>query len=59
VNRLNAVINDRLKSPEMQETLAKFGSEPRAMSPSDFAAFIAGETRKWGDVARAARVQLD
>jgi len=59
VNRLNAVINDSLKSPEMQDTLAKFGSEPRIMSPPDFTAYIAGETKKWGDVARAARVQVD
>jgi tripartite-type tricarboxylate transporter receptor subunit TctC len=59
VSRLNAVINDSLKSPEMRERLATFGSEPRIMSPSDFATYIAGETRKWGDVARAARVQVD
>jgi tripartite-type tricarboxylate transporter receptor subunit TctC len=53
------VINDSLKSPEMQDTLAKFGSEARIMSPPDFAAYIAAETKKWGDVARAARVQVD
>ena len=59
VARLNAVINDSLKSPDMQATLAKFGSEANITSPQDFAAFIAGETKKWGDVARAARVQID
>jgi tripartite-type tricarboxylate transporter receptor subunit TctC len=59
VARLNAVINDSLKSPDMQATLAKFGSEANITSPQDFAAFIAGETKKWGDVAKAARVQID
>jgi tripartite-type tricarboxylate transporter receptor subunit TctC len=59
VERLNAVINDSLKTAEMRETLARFGSEPNVTSPQDFAAFLAGETRKWGEVGKAARVQLD
>jgi tripartite-type tricarboxylate transporter receptor subunit TctC len=59
VARLNAVINDSLKSADMQATLAKFGSEANITSPQDFATFIAGETKKWGDVAKAARVQID
>jgi tripartite-type tricarboxylate transporter receptor subunit TctC len=59
VTRLNGVINDSLKSAEMRETLAQFGSEPNIMSAGDFAAFIAGEMRKWGEVAKAARVQID
>ena len=59
VARLNAVINDSLKSPEMQETLAKFGSEPNITSPQQFTAFLAGETKTWGEVAKTAGVQLD
>jgi tripartite-type tricarboxylate transporter receptor subunit TctC len=59
VARLNAVINDSLRSAEMRETLAKFGSEPNITSPQQFTTFLAGETRKWGEVAKAARVQLD
>jgi hypothetical protein len=43
----------------MRETLAKFGSEPNRTSPQQFTTFLAGETRKWGEVAKAARVQLD
>jgi tripartite-type tricarboxylate transporter receptor subunit TctC len=59
VGQLNAVINDTLKSADMQATLARFGSEARIMSAPEFATFIAGETKKWADVARAARVQVD
>jgi tripartite-type tricarboxylate transporter receptor subunit TctC len=59
VARLNTVINDTLKSAEMKETLAKFGSEANITSPQEFTAFLAGETKKWGDVAKAARVQVD
>ena len=59
VERLNAVVNDMLKTAEMQETLARFGSEANVTSPEDFAAYLAGETRKWGEAGKAARVQLD
>jgi tripartite-type tricarboxylate transporter receptor subunit TctC len=59
VERLNAVINDSLKTPEMQATLEKFGSEPKISTPQDFAAYLAAETAKWGAAGRAARVQLD
>ena len=59
VSRLNGVINEALKSPEMNDTLVKFGSEAKITSPQDFTAFLAGETKKWGEVAKAARVQID
>jgi len=59
VERLNAVINDSLKAPEMQATLEKFGSEAKISTPSDFAAYLSAEMAKWGEAGRAARVQLD
>ena len=59
VERLNAVINDSLKAPEMQATLEKFGSEAKISTPHDFAAYLAAETAKWGAAGKAARVQLD
>ncbi len=59
VAKLNGVINEGLKSAEMQAALARFGSQPRIGSPADFAAFLAGETRKWGAIAKAAGVAID
>jgi len=59
VERLNGIINDSLKSAEMKDTLAKFGSEANITTPQEFTTFLAGETKKWGDVAKAARVQVD
>jgi tripartite-type tricarboxylate transporter receptor subunit TctC len=59
VERLNAVINDSLKAPEMQATLEKFGSEAKISTPSDFAAYLSAQMAKWGEAGRAARVQLD
>ncbi len=59
VGELNAVLNESLNTPEMRDTLARFGSEPKVLSPQDFAAFMAAEAKKWADVAKAARVQVD
>ena len=59
VSRLNAVINESLKSDDMKATLAKFGSEARITSPQEFTDFMAGETRKWWNVAKTAHVEID
>jgi tripartite-type tricarboxylate transporter receptor subunit TctC len=57
VNRLNAEINESLKSPEVTATLARLGFNPMISSPQEFAAFLAAQTRKWPDVIKAANVQ--
>jgi tripartite-type tricarboxylate transporter receptor subunit TctC len=59
VGKLNGVINDSLKGPEMKDLAARFGSEPRIGSPAEFGAFLAGETRKWADIAKRANVTVD
>jgi tripartite-type tricarboxylate transporter receptor subunit TctC len=59
VAKLNGVINETLQAADMRELLIKFGSEPRIGSPEDFATFLAGETRRWADVAKAANVSVD
>jgi len=59
VSRLNAVINESLKSDDMKATLAKFGSEAKITSPQEFTAFMAGETQKWSNVAKAAHVEIE
>jgi tripartite-type tricarboxylate transporter receptor subunit TctC len=59
VDRLNAAINQGLKSPAMNSNLGRLGAEPNAGSPQDFAAFIADETTKWGAIIKASGVKLD
>ena len=59
VARLNAAINEGLVAPEMQETIAKLGAVAVPGSAADFAAFIAGEERKWAAVAKAANIRID
>jgi tripartite-type tricarboxylate transporter receptor subunit TctC len=59
VDKLNGAINEALKAPDMKQLIAKFGSELRIGSPQDFATFLAGETRKWADAAKAANISID
>jgi tripartite-type tricarboxylate transporter receptor subunit TctC len=59
VGKLNGVINESLKGPEMKDLAARFGSEPRIGTPQEFGTFLAGETRKWANIAKQASVSLD
>jgi len=59
VGKLNAAINETLKSPDLQATLVKLSAKPKIRSPQDFAAFIAAERKKWTEVADAAGVKVN
>ncbi len=59
VDKLNAAINEILRSPEAQTGLARLNAEARIGSPQDFAAFIASEAKKWADVAKAANIKVE
>jgi tripartite-type tricarboxylate transporter receptor subunit TctC len=59
VARLNASINEALKTPTIRGALAKFSSEPLGGTPSEFTAFVAAESKKWAEIIRAAGVSID
>jgi len=59
VNKLNAVINEIMKSYEVQAGLATFGGEAVIGSPQDFAVHIAAETEKWAAVATSVGIKAD
>jgi tripartite-type tricarboxylate transporter receptor subunit TctC len=59
IARLNALINEGLRTPEMQVSIRNLGAVPTPVSAAQFSAFIAAEGRKWSVVAKAARVQID
>ncbi len=59
VSKLNAAINESLKSPEVGGTLVKLSVDAKAMSPEDFAAFLARERDKWSAVVKGAAIQLE
>ena len=53
VSKLNAAVNDGLRSPEISANFAKFSAEAKIGSPQDFADFIAEEEERREDVHRA------
>jgi len=59
VNKLNAAIDDGLRSAAIRDSLAKVGSEAAPGSPQDFADFISTETKKWSAVAKLSGISLD
>jgi tripartite-type tricarboxylate transporter receptor subunit TctC len=58
INRLNTEIRSALAAPEVKERALTAGAEPHATSPEVFAAYIREETKKWGEVVRAAGIKL-
>jgi tripartite-type tricarboxylate transporter receptor subunit TctC len=59
VRALSAAIADAVKSPEMVDNLAKFGSEPRFQPPDAFAATVKADTARWGPVVKASGFVAD
>lgn len=59
VARLNAAINDGLRSDSMKAALAKFRVESRPGNPADFGAFIAKESKRWAGVITAAGIKVE
>src|SRR5215470_14818843 len=59
ISRLNATINEGLRTPEMQASIRNLGAVSDPVSAAEFSAFIAAEGRKWSAVAKAANVHID
>lgn len=59
VRHLNAVLNDALAKPAMQERLAKLGLDPMQKSAAESADFIKQQTQLWQKVIRDAKVTID
>jgi tripartite-type tricarboxylate transporter receptor subunit TctC len=56
VAKLNAAINDVLNSREVQEHFATLSMRPVGGTPADLAELMRAETRRWGEVIRAAGI---
>ncbi len=59
VTAVNAEVNAWLDLEETRKRFAELGGVPLRLSPDDFAAFVATETRKWGEVIRREGLQMD
>jgi len=59
IDKLNTSINEFLRSPEVEASLAKFSAKPKLGSPADFAKFWHAETEKWTNVITSAGIKGD
>jgi tripartite-type tricarboxylate transporter receptor subunit TctC len=59
VDRLNAEIDRALGSPAMRQFYATIGDEPAGGTPEEFAALIAADSEKWGEVIKRAGIRLE
>jgi len=59
VAKLNAAINDALKEPDVQARFTSLHLLPGGGTPQDTRKFINEETKRWGEVIRAAKIPVD
>jgi tripartite-type tricarboxylate transporter receptor subunit TctC len=59
VDRINAAVNEGLASPDVKKRIVDLGGVPRPASPREFAAFIADQVQRWGEVIRITGVKLE
>lgn len=59
VAKLNAALNEAVKSPDIAEKYAKQGVEADPMTPQQFGQLIVDEIAKWGEVVKKAGVKVD
>lgn len=59
VLRLNKVLNDAMRRPEVQAQMLAAGLAPVIVSPDEFKARIANELKRWESVAKTSNIQVD
>ena len=59
VRKLNAAINDILRSPDMKASMGKLTFEAKISSPQEFAAFVAEELPRWAKIAQESGVKAE
>ena len=58
VKKINEAVVDIINEPDMQNTIRSQGAIPHPETPDEFAAFIASESKKWGEVVRNAGLTI-
>ena len=58
VAKLNAAINQQVKTPEVQAAFAKLGIETRSLTPQQFGEVLVKERERWAELARQTGIKL-
>jgi tripartite-type tricarboxylate transporter receptor subunit TctC len=59
VDKLNAAANRAIRSPAFSKWNTNVGNEPGGGTPEQFAALIASDSKKWGEVIKRAGIKLE
>ena len=59
VGKLNATLNDGLRSPALQSALAKLGNVPLGGPPEALTQVIVAENRKWAPIVKALNLKAE
>jgi tripartite-type tricarboxylate transporter receptor subunit TctC len=59
IDKLNAAANKALQSDAFKSKIAQIGDDVAGGTPDQFAALIAAEYKKWGDVIQRAGIKLE
>ena len=59
VKRLHDETMKAVDQPKVKEMLTNVSAIPGTMSPEQFAAFLAKDTREWGDIVKASGVKVE
>ena len=59
VNRLSSTVIEGLRNNnEVRERLVEMGVQPLGTTPDEYMAFIVSEHRRWGEVIKAAKIEI-
>jgi tripartite-type tricarboxylate transporter receptor subunit TctC len=59
VDRLNSELKKILNMPDVRESFAKQGADPSWDTPTEFSAFMRGESERWGDVVAKNNIKME
>jgi tripartite-type tricarboxylate transporter receptor subunit TctC len=57
--QINQSIRRAMTQPDVIESLGKLGAQPNQWSEAQFSELITNETKKWGEVIKAAGIKID
>ena len=59
VDRLHDAVDATIRSPEVAKKFTDLGADPQFGSPSEFAAYVAGDFAKWARLAKEAGLKVE